>query len=232
MSPHDINTKLDQAVVQRLARLRSVPVDVSRLDASLQGRIPPHPAPSAPRVTPLWIGRAVGRLGPVRAAAASLLVMATLAAVLLVSSTGPVVAAPAEMADVHQRLISGESPITRVDSVEEARQVLRSQWSDAPTLPEIPAEHVAACCLRSVQNRRVACLLLDGHGGPVSVVVGRAKDFRLPEGPTRTINGITYRVGASGGMHLVMTEHAGRMICVIGEVEVERLVDLASELRF
>lgn len=232
MSTHDTSAKLDQATARRLARLRSMPVDTTRLEAALRTKLPPQSASSARPVVLTGIRAQVAWLGPVRAAAASLLIVATLAAVLLVSSAGPALAAPADMAEVHQKLISGEVPITRINSVDEAGEVLRSQWAGVPALPDLPDEHVAACCLKSIKNRKVACLLLNGHSEPVSVVVGKADDFRLPDGSRQTVNGVEYRVGSSGEVNMVMTEHAGRLVCVMGRVEMERLIDLAAELRF
>ena len=228
MSTNEHNARLDQTVAGRLARLRTMPVETSRLDAMLRAQLPPNPE---------VLGRAsmfaasLAWIGPLRAAAAMLLLVGVIALVL-VSSSGPALAAPSDMAAVHQKLVAGEMVVTRVGSVEEAGRVLKQQWAQAPDLPQIPAEHVAACCLNSVKDRRIACLLLDGHDGPVSVVVGNAGDFRLPDGPQQVVNGVTYRVKASGKVNMVMTEHADRLVCVMGEADPDRLIELAAELRF
>ena len=227
MTTNDDNARRDDAVARRLGRLRTMPVETSRLDAVLRGQLPPSPQ-SLKRAS--WLMASFARVGPLRVAAS--LLVAGVVAFVVVSSSGPALAAPADMAAVHQKLVAGDIDVTRVNSVEEAGRVLKEQWAQAPELPQVPAEHVAACCLNSVKDRRVSCLLLDGHDDPISVVVGKSGDFRLPDGPRRVVDGVTYCVKRSGNVNMVMTEHAGRLVCVMGETDPDQLIELAAELRF
>ncbi|HXE52120.1 MAG TPA: hypothetical protein VN541_03855, partial [Tepidisphaeraceae bacterium] len=90
---------LDRAVSERLARLRSVPVDLSNLDKALKAKLPPPGRQGRWRVL---------SLRPLRAVAASLvLVCAIAAAILLNASSGPALAEAAQMAQVHQEIVSG-----------------------------------------------------------------------------------------------------------------------------
>ena len=88
------------------------------------------------------------------------------------------------------------------------------------------------CCMKSVKNKKMACLLIQRENVPISLMVAHSQDMRSPDCPMQTRNGIQYRVQASGKFNMVMTERQGRWICLIGELSVDRLMDVADQLRF
>src|SRR5215217_419277 len=102
--------QLDRAVERRLARLRTMPVDTSRLEKAILSQIP-RPQAEQPaeqqqqqrqRMRIGWLAA----LRPLRAVAASfLLLSAVVAAVLLFSSGGQVLASPSQMAQMHEDLV-------------------------------------------------------------------------------------------------------------------------------
>ncbi len=49
--------------------------------------------------------------------------------------------------------------------------------------------------------------------------------------PTETYDGFTYHVQAVVRLNMVMTERQGRLVCLIGELPVQRLMGLADQLR-
>ena len=89
-----------------------------------------------------------------------------------------------------------------------------------------------ACCVRSIRNKKVACVLLKGTGEPVTMTVADATDLSLPDSPTAVRDGIVYHVQSTGSLNMVMTVRDGRWICLIGRVQVSKLMDLASGLGF
>ena len=215
----------ERAVAGRLAKLRSMPVDTSRLERALRAEIPPPPREQRATAR-LW-------LRPVRTIAASFLVLAALAAVLFLStSSGPVLASPARMAKLHNDLVSGKVPVVQVDSIKEANEVLSRQWRNSPEVPSVPEDHVMACCMKSVKDKKVACVLMKREGVTVSMMVAHSPDVRLPDAPMTVRNGISYRVQSSGRLNMVMTERQGRWVCLIGELPAERLMNLADGLQF
>jgi hypothetical protein len=216
------NNQLDRAVANRLSKLRTRPVDTSRLDQALRGQIP---FPSAGRVS--WL-----RLRPLRAVAASIAVLLIISALLLTTATGPAMASPTQMAQFHQDLVAGRTPVMQVDSIQAANQALNEQWPQSPQLPSVPAQHVMACCMKSVRNKKVACVLLKDAGVPITMTVANASDMRTPSSQTVTRGGVSYSVQAVGSLNMVMTERNGRWICLIGELPAERLMDLAMQLQF
>ncbi len=86
--------------------------------------------------------------------------------------------------------------------------------------------------MRSVKNKKVACVLLEDNGGPVTMTVAKASDMQSPASPTVIRGGVTYHVQAVGRLNMVMTERNGRWICLIGQVSADRLMVLADQLQF
>jgi hypothetical protein len=220
----DEHEPFDQAVAARLAKLRTMPVDTTNLDKAIRARIAPPP----PRRR--W---PILALRPLRAVAASLLLVSVIAAAIMLSaSSGPALAEPTQMAQVHQDIVSGRIPVMQVASIEQANRMLNEQSPGAPTLPQVPDSHVMACCMKSVQNKKMACVLLKDQGVPITLAVARAADMKLAPAPVMSRNGIDYRVQKVGDLSMVMTEHNGKWLCLIGQVSAERLMDVAAQVRF
>jgi hypothetical protein len=228
-TPGDLADRLDRATAERLSKLRTLPVDTSRLDQLVGAQLPASDH-GARRTRPAgaWFSR------PVRAAAAVLLIVGVVAAVLLSNAEGPALASPALMAQVHDDVVSGRTPVMQVSSVDAANRMLGAQWPDSPGIPSMPADHVMACCMKSVKHKKVACVLLRGEQGgePVTMTVARASDMSLPKSPTVVRNGVTYHVQDFRGLSMVMTERNERWICLIGRVPADHLMDLAAKLAF
>ena len=227
-----IEDRLDRATANRLGKLRTLPVDTSRLEKRLRSEIPGIDLRNRRAGSTVIGPMRIGWLRPIRAVAAVLLVGAVLAAILLATSGGPALASAAQMAQVHEDLVSGRTPVLQVDSIEEAGKALSQQWPQSPGLPALPREHVMACCMKSVKDKKVACVLLKNEGVPITMAVANAADMRLPESPTVARGGVTYHVQSTGRLNMVMTEREGRWVCLIGELPAERLMDFASQLRF
>jgi hypothetical protein len=174
----------------------------------------------------------VWTLRPLRAIAASVAILAIIGTILVSSSGGPVLASPTQMAQVHEEMVSGRTPVMRVDSITEANKALASQWPQSPTVPGVPADHVMACCMRSVKNKKVACVLLKSEGVPITMTVANASDMKMPTSPLVSRGGVDYHVQSVGKLSMVMAERNGRWVCLIGERPAERLMDLATKLQF
>jgi hypothetical protein len=214
----------EQAVSGRLSKLRSMPVDTGRLAAVLQAQIPQP----ASRHKTLWLS-----LRSVRAIAASVLLVGALTAVVLLATMSrPALASPAQMARMHEDLVTGKTPAVQVDSIDAANKVLAGEHPQFPALPDVPADHVMACCMNSVKDKKVACLLMKREGVPVSLMVARSQDMRFPSSPVTVRNGVSYHVQASGKLNMVMAERHDRWVCLIGKLPAERLMDLAAQLEF
>lgn len=214
---------MDDAVARRLARLGTMPVDTTRLERTLRLQIAP------PVKARAW---KIGGFRPMRAAASFLVLCALGALVLFLASGGPAMASAEKMAALHEEMVSGKMPAVQVSSIEAANKALEADWPQCPDLPGMPQEHAMTCCMKSVKDKKMACLLIQRENVPVSLMVAHSQDMRSPDSPLQTRNGIHYRVQASGKFNMVMTERQGRWICLIGELSVDRLMDVADQLRF
>jgi hypothetical protein len=220
----DNDEQWDQALSARLSKLRTMPVDTSELEGAILAQIP-QPTKQSGSIRLF--------LRPIRAIAASFLIIGLLAALLLLStSSGPALASPAQMARVHADLVSGAVPIMKVDSIDAANKALASEWRQAPAMPNVPADHVMACCMKSVKDKKMACVLLRSAGVPVTMTVANAADMQLPKASLVIRNGASYHVQSSGKLNMVTTKRHDRWICLIGELASDRLIDLGDQLQF
>jgi hypothetical protein len=89
-----------------------------------------------------------------------------------------------------------------------------------------------ACCMKSVHNKKMACVLLKNDGVPVTLAVASASDMKLPAAPVQTRNGVSYRVQHVGDLSMVMTERNGKWLCLIGQLPAEQLMDMARQIQF
>jgi hypothetical protein len=219
----DADRMLDLATSARLAKLRTRPLDTSSLKRRMASQIP-HPR-SESRLPWRWVR-------PLRAVAALVVVTGIAALFFLSTSGGPVLASPAQMAKLHSDLVSGRTPVIQVDSVQEANAALAGESPHSPQLPQLPASYEMACCMKSIHDKKVACLLLKDGGMPVTMTVAKAIDMKLPSSPTVRRAGVVYYLQSSGPLSMVMTERNDRWICLISEGPAERLMDLADQLKF
>src|SRR5258706_14241624 len=113
-SQDDIQDPLDRAIAARLAKLRAMPVDTSRLEAAIRAKIPKAPAATVEAQRP----RRIRWFSPLRALAASFVLLCSVVAiVLLTSSSGPAMASASEMAQMHRDIVDGRVPVMRVQSI-------------------------------------------------------------------------------------------------------------------
>ena len=216
---------VDRAVSLRLAKLRTMPVDVTNLEKAIRSQIVPPPTNAG--------GWRVLTRRPLRAIAASVvLVSAIAAAILLSASSGPALAEAAQMAQVHQDIVSGKVPVMQVSSIDAANRMLNQESPGAPALPQLPDSHVMACCMKSVHSKKMACVLLKDDGMPVTLAVASAADMKLPTAPMQTRDGVDYRIQHVGKLSMVMTDRNGKWLCLIGQLPAVRLMDMATQIRF
>ena len=151
---------------------------------------------------------------------------------MFIFSGGPVVASAQDFAQFHEDLVAGRVHAVRVSTIDAANKALASQDSLSPQFPEVPNEQVMACCMNSVKGRRIACVLIDQGGTPVTMTVANARDMKSPILPHR---------GAKwDGLSSALDQWPeyghdrsvnGRWICMMGHLPAH-LMDLADQLRF
>jgi hypothetical protein len=154
--------RLDRAVADRLAKLRSTPVDLTALRRAVEARtgVGDDRAAARPRRRPLVLRW----LSPMRAAAASLLVGGLVVTLIVASASGPVLASADRLADIHQTLVAGGghggAHVQTVNSVEAANAFFASRNPGGPAVPGMPDEHVMACCVHHLGPKKMSCVSL------------------------------------------------------------------------
>ncbi len=164
--------------------------------------------------------------------AALLAMAAVIAAALLASSGGAVMASGAQLMQVHEDVVSGRTAVMQVDSIEQANAALQKQWGAAPALPQAPEQQVMACCMKHIKNKRVACVLLKRQDVPVTLTVAKASELCCPKSAMTMRGGIAYHVESTKDLNMVMTQREGRLICLVGALPAEELMEMAGKLTF
>lgn len=217
--------RLDEATSRRLAKLRTAPLDTSHFRNAVEIHIPRQRAQSR-RLKLTW-------LKPMRAVAASLLVLGLIAALVIHASAGPVLATAGRLARVHDEVLrrAGDH-VTPVDSISAANAMLAAKSPGLPAVPEIPQHHVISCCVHEMGRKKLACVAIQVDGIMISMAVADAADVKIPACEAKTIDGVAYHVQSHEGINMVMTERNGRWVCIMGKVPTNLLAKLASALRF
>ncbi len=220
--------RLAKATRQRLARLGSIPVDTTRLEARLNKAFeayqPAIPVSSSPAVH-WW--RPIYRIAAVFA-------VVGLIGLLFVSMGGnPAIASVTELVRIHQEAVAGESDLMPADNFTEAAGLIHDQWAKAPKIPEPRVGRVIASCLHELASREVACLKLELRGQPITMVVGHSREIVCSaEHHQISRNGRTYLVYDRDDVRMVMIDHDDRWVCIMGEAPMDDLIELADGLEF
>lgn len=221
MTPDNLQ-HLDDATSDRLSKLHAMPLDMAALTRSIEGQIPRQ------RRTLLqmpWV-RTVG------AVAAGALILAILGLSLMNTAPAPAMASAEEMARLHRELVSGKVAARQVDTIEAANRTIVEQWPQSPDLPQVPQEHVMACCLNVVDNQRVAFVMLRHNGVPVTMAVAKAEEVQMPAGEMTHLNGQHFHIQSHEQINMLMVERDGRWVCLTAELPTNQLMDLAAKLKF
>jgi len=223
---------LDKAVSNRLAKLRTMPVDVSKLRRAVDARIG---APTGNSSSADGRRSLIFRImTPMRAMAASLIVGGLVIALVIASASGPVLASPDRLAQIHTEMVSGDGGHGRqaVDSIAAAKAALASHDPSAPAIPNAEGKHVMACCVHMVGRKKMSCLMMEDNGVPISMAVADAADVKMPASETVIADGVTYHVQSAQGVNMVMWQMSGRWVCLMGKSPTGRLIEMAKGLRF
>lgn len=229
---NDPHEQLDQATSQRLGKLSSMPVDLTRLEGQLAKTIGPATpqAGAGPEVRPTH--RSTGWLR----VAAAVLLFAGIGAVgyLAFFQVDPPSAHAQTMtiAQLHQRLLDDPHATYRASSVEEAQAILDAQLSGTLALPIVDGTQVESCCLVDGQFPLRAALVVDHPGGPITIVVAQGEGFAHPMAPIAHPSGVPLQGHEHAGMPMVMRNAGDLWMCVMGDPGNTHLADIAAGCDF
>lgn len=223
--PDPRQTRIEEATSRRLARLRTAPVDISRLESAVRAETS-RPTRLPTRRWAAWRGM------PSRAAAASLLILALVGALVLHSSSGPALASAEQLLHIHDDVLhdSGDA-VTRVDSAAAVNATLAREAPGVPPVPDLPPDHVRSCCAHMLCGKRLACVKLQLDGVPVTMAVAAASDIRAPAGRSVSVEGTAYDIQSMNGVTMVMHQRGNRWVCLMSSLPADRLIAFARALR-
>lgn len=212
----------DSAIAARLANLSARPVDLSRLQKRIEAQIP------RPRHHhTIW---QIMAMRSVRAAAAILLVALTALTVTIASWSGPALASTDELLQLHQSLVSQQTGMTNVSSMEAANAALAGKWPDAPAMPAMPGHENMACCVHTLGKAKAACVVLAIDGVPVTMAAAESAKVRMPEMQKVQHDGVIFHVQTTGSVSMVMTQRGDHWYCLMGELPTDRLIQFWNTL--
>lgn len=218
---------LEQATRERLARLKAMPVDTARLEQFLYAAIDEATAAEGQKRKLLqW--SALPKWSALSGLAAAIVLAASLLTVTI-GSESPAVAAPVHLAHMHQAMLSGQVPLATADDASAIARLLNAEWRGDRTLQALPKDLVPLCCLMHIGGEPVLAAMIDYSGTPIGVVVADAEKVRPGRGATILRGGRHYVVQESAGTNMVITEVAGRFLCVMGSVPSGELIQLVEQ---
>jgi len=220
--------QLDDATRQRLSKLASMPVDMSRLEDKLADALPPRPEPkrsSRPNAIAGWLR-----------VAAVLAVFAGVAGASYFAFFGvspqSAVAQTMTVAQLHDYLLNDPQKTYRVATTEQAQQRIGAQFAGKQPLPIVDGMRVESCCLVDGAFPLRAALVLDQPTGAVTIIVAQGKDFAMPMQPIDHPSGVQLQSHDHAGVPMVMRNVGDLWMCVMGQVDQTELADIAAKIKF
>ena len=222
----DQNEQLDQATRDRLAKLESTPVDLSRLEKKLADEIPrPQPATQPSHRAPShgWM-----RL------AAAIVLMAGIAGAsyFAIFGVGPqnAIAETMTVVELHNHLLDDPQEVYLANSIDQAQSLVDAQLAGEQPLPIIEGTRVESCCLVEGKFPLRAALVIKQPGGNATIIIAEGKDFAHKMSPIDHPSGVELQGHQHAGMPMVMRNVGDLWMCVMGDVDQVLLANIAAEL--
>lgn len=224
----DHNEQLDQATRDRLGKLASMPVDLSRLETKLARQLPPPKQAGVARARPIrgWL-----RL------AAMVALFAGVAAVSYVAlfGVGPqtAVAQTMTVAELHEHLLSDRQQDYLAPSTDAAQHLIDAQLSGERPLPILDGTRVQSCCLVEGNFPLRAALVIEQPAGAITIIIAQGDNFAYSMNPIDHPSGVNLQTHEHAGIPMVMRNKGDLWMCVMGDVnDKATLAEIAASLEF
>jgi hypothetical protein len=219
------NQALENTLKDRLAKLGSIPVEMSDVEQRVAAEIQKQSAPT--RRTPP-VGYRFPRVWrPAVGIAASITLLVILGAMLFQTRS----AEASLMMQLHRDIVSGKVATMKVDSLIEVNEAFKAFGHNGIQM-NAPDLHVMSCCMQNVNSKQVYCVLLNESGLPVTLVIADLAATQSAKGATVTYKGESFHQTLSGDLTMVTVDRQKFRICLIGAVPPERLMELSKGLTF
>ncbi len=220
--------QLDQAMRDRLAKLASMPVDMSRLARLMSDALPPKPA-SKPLV-PSTRSSGWFRI------AAMFVLMAGIAGAsyLAIFGVAPQSALANAMTvqELHAYLLEYPDSTYRTQTIAQAQVTIDAQLAGDMPLPIVDGTNVESCCLVQGDFPLRAALIVERPAGRITIIIAQGKDFAQPFEPIQHPSQAQLYSHRHTGTPMVMRNVGDLWMCVMGETDIEVLAEIAASLSF
>ena len=136
------------------------------------------------------------------------------------------------MLQLHRDLVSGRIASMQVDSVDDVNQAFAAFGQAGVKMEAPPDTQLMACCLKDVGHKKVACILLQDQGTPVTLTVADLDAVRPLDAPPVLYHGETFHVQTGGDLNMITVDRGQHRICLIGALPAEKLMALTDNLKF
>jgi hypothetical protein len=224
----DHKDQLDQATQDRLVKLATMPVDLSRLEKKMADALPPKPAAHL-------VHRQAPSSGWYRIAAMFVLMAgiagASYFAIFGVAPQGAY-ANSMTVQELHAYLLEHPDSSYRAQTLPEAQKSIDAQIADEKPLPIVDGANVESCCLVQGNFPLRAALIVERPVGSVTIIIAQGKDFAHPTQPLQHHSGVLLHGHTHTDTPMVMRNVGDLWMCVMGEVDQTDLADVAAGIRF
>jgi hypothetical protein len=163
--------------------------------------------------------------------AAAAILIAAVALGLYVVGPQTVLAAPAELAQIHQANLMTHADLHGSADPNQVADYLRKELGFVPAMPQLGAgRELRGCCVAYFRNRPVGSYVMETGRGIISIIVLRDKADSLSLGGQTRRQGQTYEVGAFARNRMVAVEIGGFTYCAVGETDDAWLIELLQGL--
>jgi hypothetical protein len=159
--------------------------------------------------------------------------MLVIAAVIGIYTAGPraAMAAPAELAQIHQSNLSNNHEFYSESNPEKLAQYLTNELGFSPSMP-VPGKGMAlrGCCVRHFRGQIAGSYVVDTSEGIISIVIVTDKPDSLGMESTFEQNGHVFYKGSFEKCNIITTRLGDYSYCAVGEISYEYLTELLSKL--
>lgn len=220
--------RLEDALAIR-RRLRRA-FELVHADVALQSRVLASIREALPNPGPSRLRLVLRRVGPSLAAAAALILI-TFTLTMYVASPQQAVAAPAELAQIHQSNLMPHASLHGSDDPAKVAGYLKRELGFVPNLPKLGAGMaLRGCCVAHFRNRPVGSYVLETDRGIMSIIVLQDRPDSLEFAEHTAYRGRTYHIGAFARCKMAAVEIGGYTYAAVGETDAQWLVELLSSL--
>lgn len=164
------------------------------------------------------------------AAAAGIMILASLGIVWQLSTPSPVAAAE-ELVKLHEQNLAGNTGMVAHESHDQDEAYLSDKLGYKVEVPHNQGElRMKGCCVARFLGKQAGNVVVEGPRGRVSIIVSDVNARRLMTREKIVRDGSTFWVCPMKGFYTIAVEHDGLIYCAVGDDTPGHLVDILADI--